>query len=149
MTTSEILALADELEKLCCAETEGKFFDCVTDNIQTILSALRIAAPPVSEHLGARDASVFIPGTEILDRERIIAKYRAIPTKEAQLIALCVTQFNAVTPTTGAGMPTREEIESAIKNKIRIANGFEFKFIEGMDEAADAILALLAARSGG
>lgn len=50
--------LADELEKLCCAETEGKFFDCVTDNIQTILSALRIAAPPASEHLGARDASV-------------------------------------------------------------------------------------------
>lgn len=33
--------LADELERLCCAETEGKFFDCVTDNIQAILTALR------------------------------------------------------------------------------------------------------------
>lgn len=33
--------LADDLERLCCAETEGKFFDCVTDNIQTIVAALR------------------------------------------------------------------------------------------------------------
>lgn len=36
-----MLALADQLEKLCCAETEGKFFDCVTDNIQTIIASLR------------------------------------------------------------------------------------------------------------
>ena len=33
--------LADELKRLCCAETEGKFFDCVTDNIDTIITALR------------------------------------------------------------------------------------------------------------
>lgn len=38
--------LADELEKLCCAETEGKFFNCVTDNIQTIISALRAQPVP-------------------------------------------------------------------------------------------------------
>lgn len=34
-------ALADELQRLCCAETEGKFFDCVTENIDNILAALR------------------------------------------------------------------------------------------------------------
>lgn len=33
--------LADELQRLCCAETEGKFFDCVTDNITEIIAALR------------------------------------------------------------------------------------------------------------
>ena len=33
--------LADQLKRLCCAETEGKFFDCVTDNIDEIISALR------------------------------------------------------------------------------------------------------------
>lgn len=32
--------LADQLKRLCCAETEGKFFDCVTDNIDTIIAAL-------------------------------------------------------------------------------------------------------------
>lgn len=35
------LDLANELERLCCAETEGKFFDCVTDNIDAIIAALR------------------------------------------------------------------------------------------------------------
>jgi hypothetical protein len=35
--------LADELARLCCAETEGEFFDCVTDNVQTIIDALRAA----------------------------------------------------------------------------------------------------------
>ena len=38
--------LADELKRLCCAETEGKFFDCVTDNLPAILAALR--SPPES-----------------------------------------------------------------------------------------------------
>jgi hypothetical protein len=33
--------LADKLERLCCAETEKQFFDCVTDNVSTITSALR------------------------------------------------------------------------------------------------------------
>ena len=33
--------LAAQLKRLCCAETEGKFFDCVTDNIDEIISALR------------------------------------------------------------------------------------------------------------
>ena len=33
--------LADDLERLCCAETEGKFFDLVTDNIGEIIAALR------------------------------------------------------------------------------------------------------------
>lgn len=42
-------ALADELETLCCAETEGKFFDCVTDNIGTIIRALRGVAQPAGE----------------------------------------------------------------------------------------------------
>lgn len=43
-TAPERLALADDLEQLCCAETEGKFFDLVTDNIQTIIAALRVPA---------------------------------------------------------------------------------------------------------
>jgi hypothetical protein len=33
--------LADELERLCCAETEGKFFDLVTDSITEIIATLR------------------------------------------------------------------------------------------------------------
>lgn len=33
--------LADDLERLCFAETEGKFFDCMTDNITEIIAALR------------------------------------------------------------------------------------------------------------
>ena len=33
--------LADQLKRLCCAETEGKFFDCVTNNIDNIIAALR------------------------------------------------------------------------------------------------------------
>lgn len=33
--------LADDLERLCCAETEGKFFDLVTDSIDQIIRALR------------------------------------------------------------------------------------------------------------
>lgn len=33
--------LANQLKRLCCAETEGKFFDCVTDNIGEIISALQ------------------------------------------------------------------------------------------------------------
>jgi hypothetical protein len=40
--------LADELKRLCCAETEGKFFDCVTDNIDMILTALRAVDLPQS-----------------------------------------------------------------------------------------------------
>lgn len=35
------LELADKLNELCCAETEGKFFDLVTDSVQTIIAALR------------------------------------------------------------------------------------------------------------
>ena len=46
MTTPQTI-LADELERLCCAETESKFFDCVTNNIDTIIAALR--SPPGSE----------------------------------------------------------------------------------------------------
>jgi hypothetical protein len=45
-TAQTKVELADELERLCCAETEGKFFDCVTDNIGTIIAALRSAAAP-------------------------------------------------------------------------------------------------------
>jgi hypothetical protein len=33
--------LADDLERLCCAETEGKFFDYVTDSIGQIIAGLR------------------------------------------------------------------------------------------------------------
>lgn len=33
--------IADDLERLCCAETEGKFFDYVTESIGTIIAALR------------------------------------------------------------------------------------------------------------
>jgi hypothetical protein len=40
--------LASELEKLCCAETEGKFFNLVTDNIQEIFAALRATPTPPS-----------------------------------------------------------------------------------------------------
>lgn len=39
-------SLADKLERLCCAETEGQFFDCVTDNISEIITVLRLAANP-------------------------------------------------------------------------------------------------------
>lgn len=42
--------LADYLERLCCAETEGKFFDMVTESIEEILRGLRLAAQ-------AKDAS--------------------------------------------------------------------------------------------
>ncbi len=34
-------SLADKLKRLCCAETEGQFFDCVTDSIDEILAGLR------------------------------------------------------------------------------------------------------------
>jgi hypothetical protein len=34
-------SLADKLKRLCCAKTEGQFFDCVTDNIDEIISGLR------------------------------------------------------------------------------------------------------------
>ena len=40
--------LADQLKRLCCAETEGKFFDCVTDNIDEIITALRTAPQAVA-----------------------------------------------------------------------------------------------------
>lgn len=40
--------LADQLKRLGCAETEGKFFDCVTDNIDTIIAALRATQPATS-----------------------------------------------------------------------------------------------------
>ena len=33
--------LADDLARLCCAETEGRFFDLVTDRIQDIIAVLR------------------------------------------------------------------------------------------------------------
>lgn len=36
--------IADELEKLCCAETEGAFFDYVTEGHSTIQRHLRAAA---------------------------------------------------------------------------------------------------------
>lgn len=49
--------LADKLEQLCCAETESAFFDCVTDNIQTILTTLRAAAT-------AREALRIIAGEQ-------------------------------------------------------------------------------------
>lgn len=46
----EQIDLADALQHLCCAETEGEFFDCVTDNIGKILLALRNAPPQESEN---------------------------------------------------------------------------------------------------
>jgi hypothetical protein len=33
--------IADELERLCCAETEGAFFDYVTEAVRTIQRHLR------------------------------------------------------------------------------------------------------------
>lgn len=33
--------LADELSRLCCAETEKGFFDLVTDRIETIIADIR------------------------------------------------------------------------------------------------------------
>lgn len=33
--------IADELQKLCCAETEGAFFDYVTEAVGTITTLLR------------------------------------------------------------------------------------------------------------
>ena len=45
MTDHAQTMLADKLERLCCAETEKQFFDCITDNIDTIFAALRASAP--------------------------------------------------------------------------------------------------------
>lgn len=59
---------------------------------------VHIDAPHDDTEGAVDDESIFVPGTEIIDRERIIAKYRALPSKEAQFIALCVTQFGAATP---------------------------------------------------
>ena len=36
--------LANKLERLCCAETEREFFNCVADNLPAIVTALRAAA---------------------------------------------------------------------------------------------------------
>lgn len=36
--------LANDLERLCCAETEGKFFDYVTDSVGEIVATLRSVA---------------------------------------------------------------------------------------------------------
>lgn len=33
--------IADDLERLCCAETEGKFFDYVTESASSIVAILR------------------------------------------------------------------------------------------------------------
>lgn len=33
--------IADELQRLCCAETEGEFFDFVTEAVSTICHLLR------------------------------------------------------------------------------------------------------------
>lgn len=41
LSAAQSRQLADELARLCYAETEGKFFDCVTDNIGSIIAALR------------------------------------------------------------------------------------------------------------
>lgn len=40
-------ALADRLARLCCAETEGQFFNVVTDNITTIIKALEAYERPL------------------------------------------------------------------------------------------------------
>ena len=45
MTDHAQTMLADRLEWLCCAETEKQFFDCITDNIDTIVATLRAPAP--------------------------------------------------------------------------------------------------------
>ena len=71
--------LADKLERLCCAETEGKFFDCVTDNIDTIISALR--SPPATAGLGpfawraCDERYQFIHGL-VTDRESTVEAWR-------------------------------------------------------------------------
>lgn len=41
MATGEATEIADELQRLCCAETEGKFFDYVTESVGTICRLLR------------------------------------------------------------------------------------------------------------
>ena len=60
--TEAMLELADKLQTLCCAETEGKFFDCVTDNIETILDALR------SSQNGERERVI----EEVLKKVRVL-----------------------------------------------------------------------------
>jgi hypothetical protein len=42
--------LADQLQRLCCAETESKFFDCVTDNIDQIIAALSATTSIKTNH---------------------------------------------------------------------------------------------------
>jgi hypothetical protein len=38
---SKATEIADELDRLCCAETEGAFFDYVTESVGTICRLLR------------------------------------------------------------------------------------------------------------
>lgn len=53
--------IADDLERLCCAETEGKFFDYVADSITDIIAGLRRHAPRSSDASeGWRDGVVKI-----------------------------------------------------------------------------------------
>jgi hypothetical protein len=68
--------LANDLERLCCAETESKFFDMVTDSIGEILRGLRIAAqqesaqPAISTGLDdALQAELDHPPASILGKE--------------------------------------------------------------------------------
>jgi hypothetical protein len=48
-TVTDYSKIADDLERLCCAETEGKFFDYVTDSIGDIIKGLRGNAQAVPE----------------------------------------------------------------------------------------------------
>lgn len=46
---TEYSKIADDLERLCCAETEGKFFDYVTESIGDIIKGLRSIAQQPSQ----------------------------------------------------------------------------------------------------
>lgn len=65
--------IADELERLCCAETEGKFFDYVTESIGTICRLLRERDEAAVEVQRLQDLAYAPDGAE----------YRSMVFKEA------------------------------------------------------------------
>lgn len=61
--------IADELERLCCAESEGQFFDYVTESVGTICRLLRENDPrpinaQIAEQLGWTIWEDMRPGNE-------------------------------------------------------------------------------------
>jgi hypothetical protein len=74
--------LADQLNRLCCAETEGKFFDCVAENIDKIISALRDRDAIIDECARIVEhwalPTIQTPSMWLVDKAGIAADIRAL-----------------------------------------------------------------------